>query len=85
MRPSLKLPVCTLAVLFTLIAALHTCRADWIYLVPSYDYFGYRDSSGVLHAWQADGARYNNNTRVYQVQINGRWLSVGEDIFQLTD
>jgi hypothetical protein len=60
-------------------------HAGWIYLVPDYNYFGFRDRNGVLHAWQGDQARYNNVPRDYQVQINGHWLSVGRDIYQLTD
>jgi hypothetical protein len=62
-----------------------TTPNEWIYLHPDFNAFGYRDRSGVLHAWQADAARYNQRTRLYQVQINGRWLTVGVDVFQLTD
>jgi hypothetical protein len=59
--------------------------AGLTYLNPGFDYFGCRDRSGVLHAWQADQARYDNVTRDYQVRIRGHWLSVGRDIDQLTD
>ena len=57
----------------------------WVYLYPNFNWFGYRGLEGVLQAWQADQARYNNVPRDYQVQINGHWLSVGRDIYQLTD
>ena len=57
----------------------------WTYLHPDYNWFGYRDGNGILHAWRADEARYNNVTKDYQVQIHGRWLSVGVDVYQLTD
>jgi hypothetical protein len=57
----------------------------WTYLVPDFNVFGFRDSSGVLHAWRADQARYNHATRDYQVLIRGHWLSVGRDVYQLTD
>jgi hypothetical protein len=30
-----------------------TAQAGWIYLVPGYDLFGYRDRNGVLHVFQA--------------------------------
>jgi hypothetical protein len=59
-------------------------HAGWVYLVPGYDYFGFRDRDGVLHAWQADAARYNPRTHDYEVMIDGRWLSVGRDVFRLT-
>ena len=51
--------------------------AGWVYLYPSFDWYGYRDQYGVLHAFQADGARYDNVSKVYQVKIHGRWLTVG--------
>jgi hypothetical protein len=60
-----------------------TAQAGWIYLVPSFDVFGYRDRSGVLHAFQADQARFDQRMRIYQAQIHGRWLTVGEDVCQL--
>jgi hypothetical protein len=60
-----------------------TANAGWLHLAPSFDWYGYRDRSGVLHAWQADAARYE--TRDYQVQIRGCWLSVGKDVYRLTD
>jgi hypothetical protein len=69
-------------------AAITSGKANpsaWTYLVPDFNYFGFRDTNGVLHAWQADQARYDRATRDYQVRIGGRWLSVGRDIFQLTD
>jgi hypothetical protein len=62
-----------------------TTSTAWTYLQPDYNYFGYRDSNGVLHAWQADQARYNSQTRDYQVLIQGHWLSVGAHVFRLTD
>jgi hypothetical protein len=73
----------TLTAIVSLIIAT-TAHAGWIYLYPDFNWFGYRDRSGVLHAWQADEARYNNVTRDYQVEINGHWLSVGQDVYQLT-
>jgi hypothetical protein len=27
-----------------------TSRAGWLYLTPGFDYFGFRDREGVLHA-----------------------------------
>lgn len=74
--------------LLTMLAALAiapTANAGWLYLVPDYTWFGYRDRAGVVHAAQADAARYNNVTRDYQVQIGGRWYSVGRDVDRLTD
>jgi hypothetical protein len=60
-------------------------RAGWTYLVPGYDWFGYRDRNGVLHSFQADAARYDRSTNDYQVLIRGHWLSVGRDVEQLTN
>jgi hypothetical protein len=57
----------------------------WTYLVPDFNWFGYRDGNGILHAWRADQARYDRQTRDYQVLIRGHWLSVGTEIYQLTD
>jgi hypothetical protein len=74
----------TLLTIYVFVMIANT-YAGWIYLVPGYDWFGYRGRDGVLHAWQADEARYDQATRVYQVKINGRWLTVGEDVEQLTD
>jgi hypothetical protein len=75
--------------LVTLLAAtaltITTAAAGWVYLVPGYDWYGFRDRDGVMHAWQADEARYDQRTRDFQVLINGRWLTVGRDIDQLTD
>jgi hypothetical protein len=59
-------------------------HAGWLYLAPDFNYFGFRDREGVLHAWQADAARYDPRTHDYQVEINGRWLSVGRDVDKLT-
>jgi hypothetical protein len=61
-----------------------SAHAGWLYLVPGYDWFGYRDPSGVLHAWQAEKARYDQSSKVYQVKIHGRWLTVEEDVFKLS-
>jgi hypothetical protein len=57
----------------------------WMYLTPDFNWFGYLDGDGVLHRFQADAARYDRSTNDYQVQIQGRWLSVGTDISRLTD
>jgi hypothetical protein len=62
-----------------------TQQSSWTYMYPDFNYFGYRDGNGVLHSFRAEQARYNPSTKDYQVQIHGRWLSVGRDIFQLTD
>ena len=62
-----------------------TANAGWLYLVPDYNWFGYRDRNGVLHVWRADQARYDSQTRDFQVVIRGHWLSVGRDVDQLTD
>jgi len=71
----------------TIIVALTIApvHAGWVYLVPGYDLFGGYDRNGVLHSFRADAARYNNVTRDYQVQIGGRWYSVGRDVDRLTD
>jgi hypothetical protein len=42
-----------------------TAHAGWLYLTPGFDYFGFRDREGVLHAWQADRARYDRRTHDY--------------------
>jgi hypothetical protein len=65
--------------------AVATANAGWLYLVPDYSVYGLRDQAGVLHCFQADQARYDQRTRVYQILVLGRWLTVGEDVFQLTD
>jgi hypothetical protein len=31
-----------------------TANAGWLYLAPGFNYFGFRDRDGVLHAWQAE-------------------------------
>ena len=77
-----KLPVYLLVVYAVIITTAH---AGWTYLVPNYDWFGYRDRSGVLHAWQADEARYDPVTREYQVLIGRHWLRVGTDVDRLSD
>ena len=53
-------------------------------LLTGFDWFGFRDRTGVLHAWQSDAARYDWRTKDYQVQIRGHWLSVGSDVYRLT-
>jgi hypothetical protein len=73
----------TLTALVSLTIA--TANAGWLYLIPNFDVYGYRDRSGVLHCFEADAARYDQRTRVYEVRIGGRWLVVGADIYQLTD
>ena len=77
----------TKIILLAVIAGLTIASADagWVYFYPDFNWFGYRDRNGVLHSFQADQARYNNQTRDYEVLIRGRWLSVGSDIFQLTN
>jgi hypothetical protein len=62
-----------------------TAHAGWLYLAPRFDYYGFRDSNGVLHSFQADAARYDQRSRDYQVLIHGRWLTVGQQIFRLTE
>jgi hypothetical protein len=57
-----------------------TAHAGWLYLVPDYTVYGFRDGAGVLHAFEADQARYDQRTRIYQVLINDHWLTVGEDV-----
>jgi hypothetical protein len=77
-----------LITLLTAIACMTIATGNagqWLYLAPTFDYYGYWDSNGVLHAWQADQARYDQRTNDFQVQIRGRWLSVGSQIFQLTN
>ena len=70
-----------LALLIAIAAlTITTADANWVYLTPGFDWYGYRDAYGVTHAWQADAARYD-----FQVEIHGRWLSVGTDIYQLSD
>jgi hypothetical protein len=52
-------------IILTIIAALTiatNAAAGWLYLVPDFNYFGYRDREGVLHASQADAARYDSRT-----------------------
>jgi len=65
-------------ILLTMIAALMIApaHAGWVYLVPGYDLYGYRDREGVLHVFEADGARYDRSTNDFQVMIHGHWLSV---------
>jgi hypothetical protein len=67
------------------IAIVETAHANWLYLNPGFGFYGYRDSYGVLRAWQADAARYDQRTRDFQVEIHGHWLSIGRDVEQLTD
>jgi hypothetical protein len=71
------------AVLAIACLTIATANAGWIYLVPTFDWYGFRDSNGVLHSFQADAARYDQRTRDYQIQIRGHWLSVGRDVFKL--
>ena len=41
-------------ILLTVIACMTvaTANAGWLYLVPDYNWFGYRDRNGVLHVWR---------------------------------
>jgi hypothetical protein len=43
-----------LLIVLTALMIAMTAHASWLYLAPGYDYFGFRDREGVLHAWQAD-------------------------------
>jgi hypothetical protein len=67
------------------VVVITTANAGWTYLAPNYDWFGYRDRSGVLHAWQADEARYDRSTKTYEVLINGEWWVVGEDVERISN
>jgi len=64
------------------IAPVH---AGWVYLIPGYDLYGFRDREGVVHSFEADAARYDRRTNDFQVMIHGHWLSVGRDVDRLTD
>jgi hypothetical protein len=75
------------ALLTALIAILmiQIAHAEWQYLAPGFEWYGYRDREGVLHSFQPAEARYDSQTRDFQVLVGGRWLSVGREIFRLTD
>ena len=55
-------------ILLTILAGLAiatNATAGWTYLYPDYNWFGFRDREGVLHSFQADGARYNRARHDY--------------------
>jgi len=74
--------------MFLILAALAiapTAHAGWLYLYPDANWYGFRDRAGVLHSFQADAARYDRATNDFQVEVGGRWYSVGRDVDRLTD
>jgi hypothetical protein len=76
-----------LAILTALIALsmIANAMAGWVYLAPGFSRYGYRDSRGVLHVFEPEHARYDPSTRDFQVFVGGRWLSVGREIYRLTE
>ena len=58
----IKTPLALLIAIAAL--TITTADANWVYLTPGFDWYGYRDAYGVTHAWQADAARYDSETEI---------------------